>query len=130
MLAFICRDAFRIPTPNRGTLTNPPETPKRTAPRQATGTAGLDEILNGGLPANRLYVVEGEPAGVPGRGPAAFVQGREEPDRDRGPCLRRIRQDMLPAGQDGVERGAVAHLAPGRSHAESRGAVGASECCG
>lgn len=30
-------------------------------PRQPTGIAGLDEILNGGLPANRLYVVEGDP---------------------------------------------------------------------
>lgn len=29
--------------------------------RQETGIAGLDEILGGGLPSNRLYVVEGEP---------------------------------------------------------------------
>ena len=25
------------------------------------GVAGLDEILNGGLPANRVYLIEGEP---------------------------------------------------------------------
>lgn len=29
--------------------------------RQETGVAGLDEILGGGLPSNRLYVVEGDP---------------------------------------------------------------------
>jgi circadian clock protein KaiC len=28
---------------------------------QSTGIAGLDRILNGGLPANRLYLVEGNP---------------------------------------------------------------------
>jgi circadian clock protein KaiC len=32
--------------------------------RQTTGLAGLDEVLGGGLPSNRLYVVEG----VPGSG--------------------------------------------------------------
>lgn len=30
-------------------------------PRLATGSAGLDQVLNGGLPANRLYLVEGDP---------------------------------------------------------------------
>ncbi|HEY6343872.1 MAG TPA: ATPase domain-containing protein [Bryobacteraceae bacterium] len=30
-------------------------------PRQETGVAGLDEILGGGLPSHRLYVVEGDP---------------------------------------------------------------------
>lgn len=29
--------------------------------RQETGVPGLDEILRGGLPSNRLYVVEGDP---------------------------------------------------------------------
>lgn len=29
--------------------------------RLATGSAGLDQVLNGGLPANRLYLVEGDP---------------------------------------------------------------------
>jgi circadian clock protein KaiC len=29
--------------------------------RLATGSAGLDDVLNGGLPANRLYLVEGDP---------------------------------------------------------------------
>jgi len=31
------------------------------SPRQQTGIKGLDEILGGGLPSNRLYVVEGDP---------------------------------------------------------------------
>ncbi len=30
-------------------------------PRALTGISGLDAILNGGLPAHRLYVIEGEP---------------------------------------------------------------------
>ncbi len=29
--------------------------------RQETGVVGLDEILGGGLPSNRLYVIEGDP---------------------------------------------------------------------
>jgi circadian clock protein KaiC len=32
-----------------------------TAPIVSTGNAGLDEILKGGLPANRLYLLEGAP---------------------------------------------------------------------
>ena len=32
-----------------------------SSPRQETGVAGLDEILGGGLPSHRLYVVEGDP---------------------------------------------------------------------
>jgi circadian clock protein KaiC len=38
-----------------------PAPPKKNSPRQSTGVAGLDEILNGGLPSDRLYVVEGDP---------------------------------------------------------------------
>jgi circadian clock protein KaiC len=30
-------------------------------PRVATGTPGLDEVLNGGLPSGHLYLLEGEP---------------------------------------------------------------------
>ncbi|HEX7177504.1 MAG TPA: ATPase domain-containing protein [Pyrinomonadaceae bacterium] len=32
-----------------------------TQPRMATGNEGLDKVLNGGFPANRLYLVEGDP---------------------------------------------------------------------
>ncbi len=42
---------------------HPQKIPYRTL-KQGTGLAGLDEILDGGLPSNRLYVVEG----VPGSG--------------------------------------------------------------
>jgi circadian clock protein KaiC len=31
------------------------------APRMSTGIAGLDEVLEGGLPPDRVYLVEGEP---------------------------------------------------------------------
>jgi len=34
---------------------------KNTEVRASTGIAGLDDVLGGGLPANHLYLVEGEP---------------------------------------------------------------------
>ncbi len=34
---------------------------ENSLPKQETGITGLDEILGGGLPANRLYVIEGDP---------------------------------------------------------------------
>ncbi len=41
--------------PNRAELTG------SSSSRQTTGIIGLDDVLGGGLPSNRLYVVEGEP---------------------------------------------------------------------
>jgi circadian clock protein KaiC len=39
-----------------------PEQPESNATfRQTTGVLGLDDVLGGGLPSDRLYVVEGEP---------------------------------------------------------------------
>src|SRR5262245_16569695 len=32
-----------------------------TTPQAATGIPGLDELLRGGLPRNRMYLIEGEP---------------------------------------------------------------------
>lgn len=41
---------------------NPSRDTSGTAPaRMATGNKGLDDILNGGFPVNRLYLVEGDP---------------------------------------------------------------------
>ncbi len=40
---------------------NHPAITKNTQPRQPTGIVGLDDVLHGGLPPNRLYVVEGDP---------------------------------------------------------------------
>jgi circadian clock protein KaiC len=39
----------------------PPEPSRIGRPRATTGIPGLNEILGGGLPAHRLYVVEGDP---------------------------------------------------------------------
>lgn len=42
----------------------PADRPKKAPyshPRQTTGVVGLDEVIGGGLPSNRLYVVEGDP---------------------------------------------------------------------
>src|SRR4051794_3066594 len=33
----------------------------RSDPRATTGIAGLDEVLGGGLPRNRLYLLQGDP---------------------------------------------------------------------
>ena len=47
--------------------------------RARTGIAGLDEILGGGLPKNRLYLVEGNPgAGKTTAGLQFLLQGAEE----------------------------------------------------
>src|SRR3954452_4027156 len=40
----------------RSTLADQP-----TDQRLTTGSPGLDDILNGGFPANRLYLIEGDP---------------------------------------------------------------------
>ena len=45
---------------SKGTPAKLKGTPVPT-PRMRTGVAGLDEILEGGLPPNRVYLVEGEP---------------------------------------------------------------------
>ena len=36
-------------------------TTKQTATRASTGIPGLDQLLNSGLPINRMYLIEGEP---------------------------------------------------------------------
>jgi len=37
------------------------QTPSKSVQRQSTGVTGLDDVLGGGLPTHRLYVVEGDP---------------------------------------------------------------------
>jgi len=37
------------------------EPPKGLQPRAATGISGLDQVLGGGFPQNRMYLVEGDP---------------------------------------------------------------------
>ena len=40
---------------------SPPSDPPASTPLDATGVAGLDEILGGGLPSRRLYLLDGSP---------------------------------------------------------------------
>ncbi|MEA2711499.1 MAG: circadian clock protein KaiC, partial [Phycisphaerales bacterium] len=35
--------------------------PSATTTRLSTGIAGLDDILGGGLPQDRLYLIQGDP---------------------------------------------------------------------
>jgi circadian clock protein KaiC len=46
--------------------------PVEEFPRISTGSAGLDDILGGGLDANRLYLYEGRP----GTGKTTATAGR------------------------------------------------------
>ena len=41
-------------------------------PRLSTGSAGLDDILGGGLDANRMYLYEGRPGTAKPRLPCSF----------------------------------------------------------
>src|SRR3954453_6163606 len=47
-------------TPISSAMSAPTPSPN-DPPRASTGIAGLDEILNGGLPKERLYLIHGEP---------------------------------------------------------------------
>jgi circadian clock protein KaiC len=58
------------------------ETPSSDDPRARTGIAGLDHVLNGGLPANRLYLVEGTPgAGKTTLALSFLMEGRARGER-------------------------------------------------
>jgi circadian clock protein KaiC len=46
---------------NKKKASGDPEKRDAAQPRMATGNEGLDQILEGGFPANRLYLVEGDP---------------------------------------------------------------------
>src|SRR5687767_1140095 len=49
-------------------------------PRISTGIAGLDQLLRGGLPANRMYLVEG----LPGTGKSTLALQFLHEGRTRG----------------------------------------------
>ncbi|HEX8137656.1 MAG TPA: ATPase domain-containing protein [Pyrinomonadaceae bacterium] len=46
---------------SKNPLEEPAAAQARVAPRMGTGIEGLDEILEGGFPANRIYLIEGDP---------------------------------------------------------------------
>ena len=46
---------------SQSTTSEGPAADGEAEPRLAAGSAGLDTVLNGGFPANRLYLVEGDP---------------------------------------------------------------------
>jgi circadian clock protein KaiC len=46
---------------SQSTIAEEPVADGEALPRLATGSTGLDSVLNGGFPANRLYLVEGDP---------------------------------------------------------------------
>src|ERR1700710_1441660 len=74
--------------------------------RASTGIEGLDYILGGGFPTNRMYLLEGDPGagedtlGAPvllGRGPAGGARRLCLPFRDRGGAAGRRGRPWLVA---------------------------------
>src|SRR5690349_16608446 len=67
-----------------------------TRARVKTGIAGLDEILPGGLPANRLYLVEG----MPGTGKTTLalqflLEGRRAGERGLYVTLSETKEELI-----------------------------------
>src|SRR3712207_6605532 len=55
------REARRTPDESAAATGGPAEPVQLEEPTHGTGIAGLDDVLGGGLPAERLFVVEGQP---------------------------------------------------------------------
>lgn len=47
--------------PDDSAMRTPPSGAPEEAPRAKTGVVGLDDVLNGGLPANHLFLIQGTP---------------------------------------------------------------------
>ena len=68
----------------------------REIARASTGIAGLDEILGGGLPANHLYLIDGEPgAGKTTLALQFLLEGARIGDRGLYVTLSESRQELL-----------------------------------
>jgi circadian clock protein KaiC len=68
---------------------------RETAPRVSTGVAGLDEILGGGFPKNRLYLCQGEPgAGKTTVGLQFLLQGIRDGERVLYVTLSETREEL------------------------------------
>ena len=75
-------------TANRRTL--------KIAPRLATGVEGLDDILEGGFPAQRMYLVEGEPGtGKTTLALQFLMEGAKNGERSLCITLSETRNEML-----------------------------------
>ena len=71
------------------------EPPGATLQRSATGVAGLDDILNGGLPTNRLYLVKGDPGvGKTTLGLQYLLEGVRRGERGLYITLSETRQEL------------------------------------
>jgi circadian clock protein KaiC len=67
---------------SRTTRTLPSEADPRFSERISTGIAGLDAVLQGGLPKNHLYLIDGEPGtGKTTIGLQFLIAGREQGER-------------------------------------------------
>src|SRR3982751_1848550 len=81
-----------------------------------TGTEGLDDVLGGGLTANRLYLVEGDPgAGKTTLGLQMLLAGRGQGERGMYVSLSETKEELRAVARshgwslDGVS---ITELAP------------------
>src|SRR5690349_18212652 len=66
----------------------------------ATGIEGLDDILGGGLTANRLYLVEGDPgAGKTTLGLQILLAGEQRGEKGMYVSLSETREELLAVGR-------------------------------
>lgn len=91
-------------------------TPDKTRERAPTGIAGLDQLLHGGLPGGRLYLIEGEPgAGKTTLAMQFLLEGRRAGERGLYVTLSETTEELHHAAAshgwslDGIE---VFQLAP------------------
>jgi circadian clock protein KaiC len=71
------------------------DTPELAQARMATGNKGLDNILNGGLPANHLYLIEGNPGtGKTTLGLQFLLEGAKQGERVLYITLSETKEEM------------------------------------
>src|SRR5688572_14003978 len=96
-----------------------PEIQSVTSDRVGTGVPGLDDVLTGGLPANRLYLVEGNPgSGKTSLALQFLLEGKRLGERGLYITLSESRDELLQVARshgwslDGIDLydlGAVQH---------------------
>src|SRR3954465_14880653 len=98
------------PRRNETSMTARPMTSNDAASQASTGIAGLDQLLNGGLPINRVHLVEGEPgAGKTTLALQFLMEGRRRGEKGLYITLSETKAELLQVAEshgwslDGIE---------------------------